>query len=412
MPAFRGDSLAIQLGRRESRRTFPVKVCQKSQPLRLSTVKTIMRINSRYVLICNGGSGFRHTHGGNMARKRISATDPIAGSHCTTGLKRQRVKGVANANRRISGFIVVDLTVLHGGRTVRSVTDNNDRAQQRGMSLVLLGLLTLGFASCRSSHDPSCRSEAPPPHRAETNIDPGWPRANNSFRQVSYTAVHGSIPTLAGAEMVKDDDICMQCHEAYVKAFHENVHRVLHCEDCHGPASRHLETQGKEPGLIFSFKKGVDPIARAEACLKCHEQNQCSPGSQWRTSKHAHVGVTCVDCHRGHYNVPVGTPATTVASAATFARPRATLVSYDAAEAEHRPRASRKHGSELAHAAAMPVPPTTCRSDRRPRASRRRLGFLLGQRRRLFPSTMTSRRTCLHSAARRIIWERWRRTSA
>ena len=101
----------------------------------------------------------------------------------------------------------------------------------------------------------------------------------------------------------------MTCHEAYVNSFHENVHRGQTCQSCHGPASKHLETQGKEPGLIFSFKKGVDPVARAEACLKCHEQNQCSPGTQWRTSKHAHVGVTCVDCHRGHYNVPEGTPA-------------------------------------------------------------------------------------------------------
>ncbi len=216
---------------------------------------------------------------------------------------------------------------------MRSVTHDTSRSRQRGMTLVLLGLLGLGFASCRSSNDPCCRSEAPPPRRAETNIDPGWPKAENAFRQVSYTAVHGAVPKLEGAEMVNDDEICMQCHEAYVKAFHENVHRVLHCEDCHGPASRHVEARGKEPGLIFSFKKGVDPIARAEACLKCHEQNQCSPGSQWRTSKHAQCGVTCVDCHRGHYNVPAGTPATTVPGVATFAPPRATLVSYNAADA-------------------------------------------------------------------------------
>ena len=83
------------------------------------------------------------------------------------------------------------------------------------------------------------------------------------------------MPQLAGAEMVNDDEICMQCHEAYVKSFHDNVHRVQNCESCHGPASKHVETRGKEPGLIFSFKKGVDPVARAEACLKCHEQNQC-----------------------------------------------------------------------------------------------------------------------------------------
>ncbi|HEY4760318.1 MAG TPA: cytochrome c3 family protein, partial [Thermoguttaceae bacterium] len=102
----------------------------------------------------------------------------------------------------------------------------------------------------------------------------------------------------------------MQCHEAYVKSFVHNVHRGDSCESCHGPASRHLETQGREPGLIFSFKKG-DPVARAEACLKCHEQNQCAAGTQWRTSRHAHCGITCVECHRAHYNVPPGTPATT-----------------------------------------------------------------------------------------------------
>ncbi len=187
------------------------------------------------------------------------------------------------------------------------------------MTLVLLGVMSLGLASCQSSHNPTCRSEAPPPHRAETNIDPGWPRANNAFRQVSYTEVRGTVPVLKGAEMVDDDELCMQCHETYVKSFHEsNVHRVVKCESCHGPASLHVEARGKEPGLIFSFKKGVDPVARAEACLKCHEQDQCQPGAQWRTSKHAHCGVTCVDCHRGHYNVPFGTPATTAPKEASF----------------------------------------------------------------------------------------------
>jgi DmsE family decaheme c-type cytochrome len=201
------------------------------------------------------------------------------------------------------------------------------------MTLLFLGVMSLGLASCQSSHNPTCRSEAPPPRRAETNIDPGWPRADNAYRQVSYQEVRGSVPTLVGAEMLNDDEICMTCHEAYVKSFHENVHRVQNCESCHGPASKHVESKGKEPGLIFSFKKGVDPVARAEACLKCHEQNQCTPGAQWRTSKHAHCGVTCVDCHRGHYNVPAGTPATTVTAEASY-RPgvRATLVSYNAAE--------------------------------------------------------------------------------
>jgi DmsE family decaheme c-type cytochrome len=118
------------------------------------------------------------------------------------------------------------------------------------------------------------------------------------------------LPTLAGAEFVNDDEICLTCHEAYAKTFAENVHRNDGCESCHGPASKHVETRGKEPGLIFSFKAG-DPVVRAEACLKCHEQNACVEGARWRTSRHAHCGITCVDCHQGHYNVPAGTPATT-----------------------------------------------------------------------------------------------------
>ena len=214
---------------------------------------------------------------------------------------------------------------------MRTVTHKTNRSRQRVMTLVFLGLLSLGFASCKSSHNPTCRSEAPPARRAETNIDPGFPRGNNAFRQVSYQEVRGSVPHLAGAEMVNDDEICMTCHEAYVKSFHDNVHRVQNCESCHGPGSKHVETRGKEPGLIFSFKKGVDPVARAEACLKCHEQNQCAEGTQWRTSKHAHCGVTCVDCHRGHYNVPIGTPATTAPKDASFTPGvKATLVSYNA----------------------------------------------------------------------------------
>ncbi len=167
--------------------------------------------------------------------------------------------------------------------------------------MFLLSLAALACTSCKSPHQVT--------RRTEPNLDPGWPRGNNFFQQVSYQQVKGQVPVLEGAEYVNDDEICSQCHEAYAKSFANNVHRGDTCESCHGPASRHVETRGKEPGLIFSFKKG-DPVARAEACLKCHEQNQCAAGAQWRCSKHAHCGVTCVDCHRGHYNVPLGTPAT------------------------------------------------------------------------------------------------------
>ncbi len=162
-------------------------------------------------------------------------------------------------------------------------------------------LLVTAAVSCRAPHE--CT------RRTEPNLDPGFPRPNNFFTQVCYQEVKGTVPTIAGAEYVNDDELCANCHEAYCKSFAENVHRGDSCEGCHGPASRHLETQGREKGLIFSFKSG-DPIARAEACLHCHEQNACTEGAKWRCSKHAHCNVTCVDCHRGHYNVAPGTPPT------------------------------------------------------------------------------------------------------
>ena len=122
------------------------------------------------------------------------------------------------------------------------------------------------------------------PCRTEAKVDAGWPKADQPFVQVSYQEVRETLPTVAGAEYVNDDEICMTCHEAYVKSFANNVHRQGKCESCHGPASKHVEGRGKEPGLIFSFKQG-SPAARAEACLRCHEENQCAVGCRWRTSQ-------------------------------------------------------------------------------------------------------------------------------
>ncbi len=194
-------------------------------------------------------------------------------------------------------------TILHMGRP-RHIS---------AVGLVLVGFITLGMGSCTSPHAPTRRMDA--------DLDPGRPKGNPFFTQIAYQAVKGTLPTVPDAEYVNDDEICGQCHPAYAKTFAENVHRGGGCESCHGPASKHVEARGKQPGLIFSFKSG-DPVARAEACLRCHEENACSAGSKWRTSRHGHQSVTCVDCHRGHYNVPEGTPATQESQASNLTRDR------------------------------------------------------------------------------------------
>jgi len=193
--------------------------------------------------------------------------------------------------------------------------------------LAVLGVLFLGITSCRTSY-------RPPSRRGSTELEPGWPKGDEFFRQASYSKLQASIPEIPGAEYVNDDELCLECHRTYAEAFQHTIHRAEGCEKCHGPASRHLETRGKEPGLIRNFKT-MEPAQRSEVCLTCHEENQCSPGAQFRYSKHAHCGVACTDCHRGHYNVPPGTPATTeVGESAYYQQPSPMQLTSYTAEAD------------------------------------------------------------------------------
>jgi DmsE family decaheme c-type cytochrome len=144
---------------------------------------------------------------------------------------------------------------------------------------------------------PSYASDRPR-HRAKPG--PYW-------EEKRLEPVSGSIPRIPDAEMINDDQICMVCHETFVNLHQKDIHREQSCETCHGPASQHVRARGKEPGTILSFKR-MSPADRSEVCMKCHEQNACAPGPKWRTSAHAHSGVSCTDCHKAHYNVPPGTP--------------------------------------------------------------------------------------------------------
>ncbi len=185
------------------------------------------------------------------------------------------------------------------------------------VALALLGVLVLGITSCRSPHEPT--------RRTEVSLEPGWPQADKFFHEAELGKLQVALPQIAGAEYVNDDELCLTCHEAYAKSFQENVHRGDSCEACHGAASKHLETRGKEPGTILSFKT-LPAAEKSEICLKCHEESQCSEGAKFRFSKHAHCGVSCTDCHRGHYNVPEGTPATTEPNQAASLRGDASIV--------------------------------------------------------------------------------------
>ena len=172
------------------------------------------------------------------------------------------------------------------------------------LASTLLAIFISGLAGCNGRNATARRSDK--------NVAPYTYKPQPLFQPVQLAALHVEIPQTPNAEFVNDDQICATCHEAYTSSFQHNVHRGQSCEQCHGPASRHLLSRGREPESILSFKKLLPP-QRAELCLKCHEQDACAPGSKWRTSPHAHNGVSCTDCHTSHYNVPPGTPPTQLA---------------------------------------------------------------------------------------------------
>ncbi|NOX53193.1 MAG: hypothetical protein GXP27_01885, partial [Planctomycetes bacterium] len=148
---------------------------------------------------------------------------------------------------------------------------------------VIVAILAMGIASCRSTHNPRV-----------TKLQDGWPKGHAAFQQTSFVMRKVAIPQVPEAEYVDDVELCMMCHEAYANYMEKNVHRGLRegqsCEACHGPASRHLETRGKEPGLILSFKT-LSAREKSAICMKCHEEDDCSPGAQFRASRHAQKGV-------------------------------------------------------------------------------------------------------------------------
>lgn len=130
-----------------------------------------------------------------------------------------------------------------------------------------------------------------------------------------FPAVKADLPAIAGAEYIREDELCMTCHETHVTLFKEkNVHRSFSCEECHGPASEHLLSRGQDEGKILNVRR-LEPAQRSEICLRCHETEKVIPPhvAEWRTSIHANKDLACSDCHTAHHDLPRGTPAVTPA---------------------------------------------------------------------------------------------------
>ncbi len=193
------------------------------------------------------------------------------------------------------------------------------------LGTILCALFVFAISSCSFSGHPDL---------TQSDLDLGWPATDLEWRPTSelpgnwtegkqlwkppaYPVLKVDLPQIDGATVTGLDAQCVVCHETYVMAFANNVHRQEGCEKCHGGASRHLETRGFAKNTILSLNppekatstgQPITPAERAEICLQCHQTQSPQLAKDWRTSAHAHHQVACSHCHVAHYNVPPGTP--------------------------------------------------------------------------------------------------------
>ena len=100
---------------------------------------------------------------------------------------------------------------------------------------------------------------------------------------------------------------CVRCHRDLFGPFEQTLmgQIFLHhprdaqekegCESCHGPGSKHVNTN--KPEDIISFAKDSPlPVAERNAvCLTCHERGE---RTYWDGSTHDTRGLACTSCHQ------------------------------------------------------------------------------------------------------------------
>lgn len=86
---------------------------------------------------------------------------------------------------------------------------------------------------------------------------------------------------------------CANCHKAKAASIAKSKHRIIQCENCHGPALNHPDNPAK---LAINRHRAL--------CLRCHTKlaYPTSLRSQIEgidPARH-HPGTACVECHNPH----------------------------------------------------------------------------------------------------------------
>lgn len=106
-------------------------------------------------------------------------------------------------------------------------------------------------------------------------------------------------------------ETCQACHAQQYERFEKTAMGVLFlkhprtadekngCESCHGPATEHVSSGGKNLEGLIRFTKGAPtPInVRNDACLSCHQKRN---RLFWSNSIHNVQGLACTTCHTAH----------------------------------------------------------------------------------------------------------------
>ena len=95
---------------------------------------------------------------------------------------------------------------------------------------------------------------------------------------------------------------CADCHEDMVEKMAATIHGRLGrheldpermCEACHGPGSKHGDSEGETP-IARRFQDDTVEYDVANACATCHVGGGTLG---WPASAHAAGGILCIECH-------------------------------------------------------------------------------------------------------------------
>jgi hypothetical protein len=115
----------------------------------------------------------------------------------------------------------------------------------------------------------------------------------DSFGQFGFYRGNSLADNAAVVPHYAGQAACFDCHQDVEDAKKEDVHKDIHCETCHGPGLKHIET---------SEAKDIVKPSEREFCGSCHMKNAARKADvivQVDLKKH-NVEKKCIECHNPH----------------------------------------------------------------------------------------------------------------